>query len=71
MFIVEFENGYINNTRVIGETKTREEAVKVINKFLEDHNYKAPYIRIVELGNKKEMWDCASHVEFFYISEVD
>lgn len=71
MFQVEFENGYVNKTRVIGSAETREEAVKIINNFMDSHNYKAPYIRIIGLGDRKEMWDCGSHVEFFYINEVD
>ena len=61
-----FENSY-GERRIIAEPKTEEEAIKEINKFCEDRNFKIYYIRtwMTEDGLKK--FDCGSWSEFFYL----
>lgn len=53
-----------NNTREIGKAETREQAINIINKFLEEHNYTSYYMRI--WSENGVMWfDVGSHTEFF------
>ena len=56
-----------NGERVLlGTGLNRDGAFKVMDKFLNDHNYKSPYIRVWEEGNV--MWfDVGSHCEFFLL----
>lgn len=72
MYRVDFENGF-GKARTIGEGSTRQDAFKVINKFLSDHNYKAFYFRtwFADDSCKKEIVDVGSHSEFFHIVEED
>ena len=64
-----FENSY-GKERVIAEVQNEQEAMKEINKFLDDHNYKSYYTRIwIENGRKK--YDVGSHTEFFWLEGVD
>ena len=72
MYRVDFENGF-GKLRTIGKASTREDAFKVINKFLSDHNYKAYYFRtwFADDNKKKEIVDCGSWSEFFHIVEED
>lgn len=64
-----FENSY-GEKRVIAEPKTEEEAMKEINKFCEDRNFKIYYIRC---WNTKDglKYDVGSHTEFFYLSDKE
>lgn len=39
-----FDNGY-EPRRPIGHPSTKESAYQLVYKFLEEHNYKAPYTR--------------------------
>lgn len=64
---------YFENTngvqREIGTTDSEVEAFKIIRKFLDDHNYKAPYWRSWS-GESGQTWiDVGSHTEFFMIKE--
>lgn len=64
---------YFENTngiqREIGTADTNEEAIKVVRKFLGEHNYKAPYWRSWT-GESGETWvDVGSHTEFFVMKE--
>lgn len=64
---------YFENTngvqREIGTTDSEVEAFKIIRKFLDDHNYKAPYWRSWS-GESGQTWiDVGSHTEFFVIKE--
>lgn len=51
---------------LLGENVNREGAFKIMNKFLDDHNYKSYYIRSWQKGNK--LWfDVGSWSEFFVL----
>ena len=69
MLNVMFEdsNGQL---RIIGAVENEESAFKVINDFLDDHNYKSYYQRIWEKDDKTTVVDVGSHTEFFYIQGV-
>lgn len=66
MYIIEFENTY-GERRKIGSTANRLKANRIIQKFLNSHEYKAPYWRIISLEDNIEQIDVGSHTEFFYI----
>lgn len=53
--------------RVIAEPQDKKEAVKEINKFLDDHNYKSYYMNVCEDDNGRLRIDVGSWLEFFYI----
>ena len=69
MLNVIFENSK-SQKRIIGTAETNDEAFKVINDFLTDHNYKTYYKRTWKTDNKTTVVDVGSHTEFFYIQEV-
>lgn len=52
--------------RLIAEPANREEVNKEINKFLEDHNFKSYYIRVLEADGRL-IFDVGSHTEFFIL----
>ena len=52
--------------RLIAEPSNREEVVKEINKFLNDHNYKSYYTRVWE-DDDRLVFDVGSHTEFFIL----
>ena len=52
--------------RVIAEPQDKKEAVKEINKFLYDHNYKSYYTRVWEENGRLKL-DCGSWSEFFFV----
>ena len=52
--------------RVIAEPSSKEEVVKEIDKFLDEHNFKSYYTRICEENGRLEL-DVGSHTEFFYV----
>ena len=68
-----FENSY-GQERVIAEVKDENEAIKEINKFVDDcnakradgKNFKIYYIRSWEQDRRKK-FDVGSHTEFFYL----
>ena len=64
-----FENSK-SQKRIIGTAETNDEAFKVINDFLTDHNYKSYYTRTWKKDDKTTIIDVGSHTEFFYIQEV-
>ena len=53
--------------RVIAESQDKKEAIKEINKFLDDHNYKSYYMNVCEDDNGRLRIDVGSWSEFFYI----
>ena len=53
--------------RVIAEPQDKKEAVKEINKFLDNHNYKSYYMSVCEDDNGRLRIDVGSWSEFFYI----
>lgn len=65
MYIVEFMNDF-GELREIGSAPTKAEANQIIQNFLNDHNYKAPYWRIICFPGGEKI-DVGSHTEFFYI----
>ena len=69
MLNVMFENSK-SQKRIIGTAETNDEAFKVINDFLTDHNYKAYYQRTWKKDDKTTLVDVGSHTECFYIHEV-
>jgi len=70
MYKVEFEN--MNGVRrEIGRAAQREEAFKIINSFLDDHNYKSYYFRTWNTKDNEEKIDVGSWSEFFYIVEEE
>ena len=69
MLNVMFENSK-SQKRIIGTAETNDEAFKVINDFLTDHNYKSYYTRTWKKDDKTTVIDVGSHTEFFYIQEV-
>ena len=56
--------------RVIAEPQDKKEAVKEINKFLDDHNYKSYYMNVCEDDNGRLRIDVGSWSEFFYIEQM-
>lgn len=52
--------------RVIAEPSNIEEAIKAVNKFLSDHNFKSYYTRVWE-ENGRLKFDVGSWSEFFYL----
>ncbi len=63
MKIVNFVDSS-NNYRQIGQAETLEEALIIIKKFLDDHNYKSYYTRRWEKDGVT-WFDVGSHTEFF------
>lgn len=55
------------NSRVIGSCDTKDECYTIINKFLDDHEYKAPYWRMWVNADNNLVVDVGSHTEFFII----
>lgn len=56
--------------RVIAEPQDKKEAVKEINKFLDDHNYKSYYMNVCEDDNGRLRIDVGSWLEFFYLENM-
>lgn len=69
MLDVVFKNSK-GQKRIIGTAETNDEAFKVINDFLDDHNYKSYYTRTWKKDDKTTVIDVGSYTEFFYIQEV-
>ena len=55
--------------RVIAEPQNKKEAVKEINKFLDDHNYKSYYQNVCGCENGVRI-DFGSWSEFLYIEGI-
>ena len=69
VYNVLFENSK-GQSRIIDTVENEESALKVINDFLNDHNYEPYYRRIWEKDDKTTVVDVGSYTEFFYIQEV-
>lgn len=67
MYKVYFENKFMER-RAIGECSNTSELWSVINKFLDDHNFKSYYSRLNYLDNEVQI-DVGSHSEFFYVDK--
>lgn len=70
--ILYFENSR-GERREIGRPQTEEEIYIIINKFLDEHNYKSYYTRswINENDPKETIYDVGSHSEFFICREKE
>ena len=64
-----FENSK-GESRIIGTVENEESAFKIINDFLNEHNYKSYYKRTWEIGDNTTVVDIGSWAERFYIKEV-
>lgn len=62
---VLFENS-LGNKKVIGQANNKKEAFKIIDDFLDNHNYKCYYKRTWEKDGFTIV-DVGSWSEFFYI----
>ena len=69
MLNVMFENSK-SQKRIIGTAETNDEAFKVINDFLTDHNYKSYYARTWKKDDKTTVVDVGSWSERFIIQEI-
>lgn len=69
MYNVLFQNSE-GEKRIIGIAKTEKVAFKVINDFLDEHNYKSYYKRTWKADDKTTAIDVGSLTERFYIQEV-
>ena len=56
--------------RVSAKPQNKKEAVKEINKFLDDHNYKSYYMNVCEDDNGRLRIDVGSWSEFFYLENM-
>lgn len=68
MFKVIFENSR-HEEREIGTAVYIQGAYKIIDKFLEEHNFKSYYKNVCEIEKGKIRVDVGSWSEFFYIVE--
>ena len=60
-----FENRF-GEKRLLGKYKTEKGAIRRINRFCDEHNFKIYYMRITETEEYK-WYDVGSHSEFFYL----
>lgn len=66
--VLYFENSR-EERRIIGRATDENGIYKLINDFLDDHNYKSYYTRtwVNENDNKEKIYDVGSHSEFFIV----
>lgn len=64
---VFFENSR-GERRLIAKVDTLRECRAAIQKFLADHNYKAPYWRVWESAANEAQFDVGSYSEFFFVT---
>ena len=57
-----------HNKRFLGETETKENAWKMMQKFMDDHNFTCYYTR-VWFENGYTWYDVGSHTEFFLVDK--
>lgn len=66
-YVVDFESGN-GKFHKIGEAFSLDEAVNIVENFLQAQDFEAPYIRIWQKPeSNKYMVDVGSHTEFFHI----
>lgn len=70
MYKVIFENSQ-GKEREIDTAVDIEVAYKIIDKFLDEHNFKSYYKNICEIEKGKIRVDVGSWSEFFYIVESE
>lgn len=64
--VLYFENRF-GERRIIGKASDEKDTSKLINDFLNNHNYKSYYTRtwVSENNPKEKIYDVGSHSEFF------
>lgn len=67
MYPVFFQN-IVGDRRVVGKADDINEVFAIIQKFLDDHNYKSYYSRVT-FGASELTIDVGSHTEFFFVSK--
>lgn len=70
MYKVIFENSR-HEEREIGTAIDMNAAYKIIDKFLEEHNFKSYYKNICEIEKDKIRVDVGSWSEFMYIQKCE
>lgn len=70
MYKVIFENSR-KQEREIGTAVDMDSAYKIIDKFLEEHNFKSYYKNVCEIEKGKIRVDVGSWSEVFYIIESE
>ena len=68
MIKVIFQNSR-HEERQIGTASDKEEAMKIIDKFLNEHNFKSYYKRLWEENGRIKI-DVGSWTEFFWLDEI-
>lgn len=63
---------YFENSRgkrkLLGKYKTERGAIRRINRFCDEHNFKVYYMRTADHVDEGYKWyDVGSHTEFFYL----
>lgn len=69
MYKVIFQNSR-KQEREIGTAVSMDDAYSVIDKFLDDHNFKSYYKRVWEENGRIKV-DVGSWSEFFYVVECE
>ena len=69
MIKVIFQN-YVGHERKIGNAVDKKEAFRIIDKFLEEHNFKSYYKRVWEENGRTKV-DVGSWTEFFFLQESE
>ena len=69
MYKVIFENSR-HEEREIGTAVSMDDAYSVIDKFLDEHNFKSYYKRVLEENGRNKV-DVGSWSEFFYIVKCE
>ena len=64
-YTVKFKNSE-GKVRKIGEADNGNEVYSIVNKFLEDRNFKSYYKRVWN-ANGRTVIDFGSHTEFFHV----
>lgn len=64
-YTVKFKNSE-GKVRKIGEADNKNEVYSIVNKFMEDRNFKSYYIR-TWVADGKTIMDVGSHTEFFHV----
>lgn len=69
MYIVKFSNG-VGEVRNIGISTDKDGCFKIINEFLDEHNYTSYYMRVWDTefhGEPATKVDVGSWSQFFYL----
>lgn len=56
---------------VLGTATNKQDAWKIVRKFLDEHNYHSPYQRVSVISDERRVWiDVGSWSEFFVLTEM-